>query len=85
VASKDAIQVEGTVTEPPPNATFNNELANGHDVHTRISGKIRMNFIKPSPAIASSSKLPPADLGRGHTIYRVSSPAHPAWPPTGEP
>jgi len=49
VASKDAIQVEGTVTEPPPNATFNNELANGHDVLTRISGKIRMNFIKTLP------------------------------------
>ena len=48
---KDAIEVEGVVKEPLPNAMFKVELPNGHQVLAHISGKIRLHFIKVLPEI----------------------------------
>ena len=45
VKKEDAIELEGTVKEPLPNAMFKVELENGHSVLCNISGKIRMNYI----------------------------------------
>jgi translation initiation factor IF-1 len=41
---KEAIEVEGTVLEPLPNAMFRVELSNGHQVLAHISGKIRLEL-----------------------------------------
>ena len=49
MAKKDAIEVEGTVIEPLPNAMFAIELENKHRVLAHISGKLRMNFIRILP------------------------------------
>ena len=49
LAKEEGIQVEGTVLEPLPNATFRVELENGHKVLAHISGKMRMHFIKILP------------------------------------
>ena len=49
MSKQDAIEVEGTVVEPLPNAMFTVELANGHKVLAHVSGKIRMNFIRILP------------------------------------
>jgi translation initiation factor IF-1 len=38
---EEAIQVEGTIVEPLPNAMFRVELDNGHKVLAHISGKMR--------------------------------------------
>ena len=46
---KETIEVEGTVKEALPNATFKVELANGHQVLAHISGKMRMHFITRAP------------------------------------
>ena len=46
---EDAIEVEGTVIEPLPNAMFRVELPNGHKVLAHISGKMRMHYIKILP------------------------------------
>lgn len=70
MARKDAIEVEGTVTEPLPNAMFKIELANGHEVLAHVSGKIRMNFIKILPGDRILVELSPYDLGRGRITYR---------------
>ena len=45
MAKKEAIEVEGTVAESPPNLSFRMELPNGHEILANVSGKIRMNFI----------------------------------------
>jgi translation initiation factor IF-1 len=45
LAKKEAIEVEGIVTQPLPDAQFRVELANGHVVLAHISGKIRKNYI----------------------------------------
>ena len=46
---EDAIEVEGTVVEPLPNAMFRVELESGHRVLAHVSGKMRMNFIRILP------------------------------------
>ena len=46
---EDAIEVEGTVIEPLPNAMFRVELENGHKVLAHISGKMRMHYIRILP------------------------------------
>ncbi len=43
---REAIEVEGTIKEALPNATFRVELANGHPVLAYISGRLRLNFIE---------------------------------------
>ena len=70
MAKKEAIEVEGTVTESLPNATFRVELANGHKVHAYVSGKIRLNFIRVLPGDRVLVELSPYDLARGRITYR---------------
>jgi translation initiation factor IF-1 len=53
-----AIEIEGRVIEPLPNAMFRVELANGHKVLAHISGKMRQHYIR----------ILPEDRGRGRVI-----------------
>lgn len=70
MSKQDAIEVEGTVLEPLPNAMFTVELANGHKVLAHVSGKIRMNFIRILPGDKVTVELSPYDLNRGRIVYR---------------
>jgi methionyl aminopeptidase len=70
VAKEEGIQVEGTVVEPLPNASFRVQLENGHLVLAHISGKMRMHFIKILPGDRVTVELSPYDLSRGRIIYR---------------
>ena len=65
-----AIEVEGTVIEPLPNAMFRVELKNGHVLLAHISGKMRMNFIRILPGDRVKLELSPYDLTRGRITYR---------------
>jgi translation initiation factor IF-1 len=67
---KEAIEVEGTVIESMPNATFRVELANGHKVLAHISGKMRRHYIRILPADKVLVELSPYDLTRGRITYR---------------
>ena len=67
---EDAIEVEGTVVEPLPNAMFRVELENGHSVLAHVSGKMRMNFIRILPGDRVKVELSPYDLSRGRITYR---------------
>lgn len=49
MSKQDMIEIEGTVVESLPNATFQVELENGHKILAHISGKLRMNYIKILP------------------------------------
>ena len=49
MSKSDVIELEGTVVEALPNATFQVELQNGHQILAHISGKLRMNFIRILP------------------------------------
>jgi translation initiation factor IF-1 len=67
---EDAIEVEGTVVEPLPNAMFRVELDNGHKVLAHVSGKMRMHFIRILPGDKVKVELSPYDLTRGRITYR---------------
>ena len=66
----DAIELEGTVVEPLPNAMFRVELDNGHKVLAHISGKMRMHYIRILPGDKVVVQVSPYDLSRGRIVYR---------------
>jgi translation initiation factor IF-1 len=67
---EDAIEVEGTVVEPLPNAMFRVELDNGHKVLAHISGKMRKNFIRILRGDRVLVELSTYDLTKGRIVYR---------------
>jgi translation initiation factor IF-1 len=70
MAKQEAIEVEGTVLEPLPNAMFRVELENGHKILAHISGKMRLHYIKILPGDKVKVELSPYDLTRGRITYR---------------
>ena len=72
MSKEEAIEVEGTVIEPLPNAMFRVELENGHVVLAHISGKMRKYFIKILPGDKVTVELSPYDLTRGRITYRAT-------------
>jgi translation initiation factor IF-1 len=70
MSKEEAIEVEGTVLEPLPNAMFRVELDNGHKILAHISGKMRMHFIKILSGDKVKVQLSPYDLTRGRITYR---------------
>ena len=70
MSKQDVIEVEGTVIEAYPNASFQVELENGHKILAHISGKLRMNFIRILPGDKVTIELSPYDLTRGRITWR---------------
>jgi translation initiation factor IF-1 len=70
MSKNDSIQVEGTITETLPNASFKVQLENKHEVLAHISGKMRMNYIRILPGDKVLVELSPYDLSRGRIVYR---------------
>ena len=70
MSKQDMIEIEGTVVEALPNATFQVELENGHKILAHISGKLRMNFIRILPGDKVTIELTPYDLEHGRITYR---------------
>ena len=70
LGKEDAIELEGTVIEPLPNAMFKVKLENGHVVLAHISGKMRMHYIRILPGDKVTVELSPYDLTRGRITYR---------------
>lgn len=70
MSKEDVIEIEGTVIEKLPNATFRVELENGHQIIGHISGKLRMNFIRIIPGDKVLVEMSPYDLTKGRIIWR---------------
>jgi translation initiation factor IF-1 len=66
----DAIEMEGTVSEVLPNATFRVELENGHEVLAYLSGKMRKFYIRVLEGDRVKVEMSPYDLSRGRVTYR---------------
>lgn len=66
----DALEIEGVVVEPLPNAMFRVSLSNGHSILAHVSGKIRLNYIKILPGDRVKVELSPYDLSRGRIVFR---------------
>ncbi len=70
MSKSDVIEMEGKVVEALPNAMFQVELHNGHQILAHISGKMRMNFIRIYPGDKVTIELSPYDLTRGRITWR---------------
>jgi translation initiation factor IF-1 len=70
MAKGTAVEVEGTVTESLPNATFRVQMDNGHLVLAHVSGKMRKFFIRILAGDRVRMELSPYDLTRGRITYR---------------
>ena len=70
MTKEDAIEVEGTVVEPLPNAMFRVELDNATRVLALVTAKMLMNFIRILPGDRVKVELSPYDLTRGRITYR---------------
>ena len=69
-SKEEAIVMEGTGLEPLPGSEFKVELENGHHVLAKISGKMRMHYIRILPGDRVQVELSPYDLQRGRITYR---------------
>ena len=70
MSKNDVIEMEGKIVEALPNAMFQVELPNGHQILAHISGKMRMNFIRIYPGDKVTIELSPYDLTRGRITWR---------------
>jgi len=67
---EEKIEVMGIIKEVLPSAMFRVQLENGHSVLARISGKMRMNYIRLIIGDKVKVELSPYDLTRGRITYR---------------
>ena len=70
MSDKQVIELEGTVIEALPNATFRVEIEGGHVILAHISGKMRMHYIKILPGDKVTVEMSPYDIERGRITYR---------------
>jgi translation initiation factor IF-1 len=70
VSKEDLIELEGVVLEALPNATFQVDIGNGHQILAHISGKLRMNFIRILPGDKVTVQMSPYDLSKGRITWR---------------
>jgi translation initiation factor IF-1 len=70
MAKEEAIELEGTVTEVLPNATFRGLVSNGHDVLATMAGKMRRHRIRVLAGDRVTLEVSPYDLTRGRITFR---------------
>ncbi len=68
---EDVFELEGTVDEALPNATFRVQLESGQSVFAHLSGKMRVNFIKILPGDRVLVEMSVYDLTKGRITRRL--------------
>ncbi|NLS76232.1 MAG: translation initiation factor IF-1 [Chloroflexi bacterium] len=72
--SQQKIEVDGTVVEALPNATFRVQLENEHQVLAYLCGKMRKYYIRVLLGDRVRLELSPYDLNRGRITFRYKAP-----------
>lgn len=70
MATKEKIELEGTVIEALPGTMFRVKLDDGHEVLAYLSGKMRKFYIRILLGDRVRVELTPYDLGKGRITYR---------------
>ena len=70
MAKEQTIEMEGIVTEVLPSTNFIVTLNNGHKVHAKISGKLRLNYIRILQGDRVTVEISPYDLNNGRIVWR---------------
>ena len=68
--SGEMFEMQGVVLETLPNASFNVELENKHQLLAVISGRLRRNYIRILPGDRVLVEISPYDLTKGRITYR---------------
>lgn len=69
--SNEKIEKTGEVIEALPDAFFRIKLEDGSDILARLSGKMRLNFIKVLPGDKVIVEFSPYNLKKGRIIRRI--------------
>ncbi|MFA4845984.1 MAG: translation initiation factor IF-1 [Patescibacteria group bacterium] len=69
-ATKDFIEMRGTVEELLPSATFKIKLENDQTITGHLSGKMRKFRIRLLPGDEVKVEISPYDLTKGRVVYR---------------
>ncbi len=73
MAKEEAIELQGTVTEVLPNATFRVLLENDHNVLATIARKMRRHRIRVLAGDRVTVEVSPYDLSRGRITFRYKN------------
>jgi translation initiation factor IF-1 len=66
----DFIETEGTITRMRGHGFYTVELANGHEVLARMSGRMSKNHIRVIQDDRVLLEISPADWSQGRIVYR---------------
>jgi translation initiation factor IF-1 len=67
---KELVQLNGTILETLPNATFKVSLENGQEILAHISGRMRMHYIRILSGDKVLVEMSPYDLTKGRIVRR---------------
>lgn len=70
MAKADLIQIRGTVTDTWPGGDFTVRSDLGHDIHARLSGRIRRFYIRVTLGDRVVVGVSPYDPTRGLILFR---------------
>jgi translation initiation factor IF-1 len=70
MSKDDIIEAEGVVTEVLPSTTFRVKLTNGHFITAKLSGKMRMHYIKVTEGDNVTVEISPYNLNEGRISFR---------------
>ena len=70
IPSKDFIEMDGSIEELLPAATFKVKLENDHEILAHLSGRMRMYKIRILPGDKVKVQMTPYDLTKGRITYR---------------
>jgi translation initiation factor IF-1 len=68
--SKETITQEGIVIESLPSLTFKVRLDDGREIIARLSGRMRLNFIRVLVGDRVKIEMSPYDQTKGRIVYR---------------
>jgi len=69
-ATRQRLEVMGTIVEALPNAMFKVQLDTGHEILGYLCGKMRRYYIKVLLGDKVKVELSPYDLEKGRIVYR---------------
>ena len=73
MAKEEALEMEGAVTQVLPDRMYRVSVANGHEVLTTLSGKMRKFRIRVIEGDRVTIEVSPYDLRRGRITYRYKN------------
>lgn len=70
MGKEELLELEGTIDELLPNATFRVTLENDHQIIAHTAGKMRKNRIRVLKGDHVKVEMTPYDLTKGRIVYR---------------